>query len=115
MSDREYDLDEQLREKRRLRRLELKRKRMIRQRIVYGTLILVILLALVIGIKSCQSKKAKEQQLQQQQEQEQKKQRETATGPASVLSARNRDAGRRRRYYGLRHAARRCATVRWQL
>ena len=76
MSDREYDLDEQLREKRRLRRLELKRKRMIRQRIVYCALILVIVLALVIGIKSCQSKKAKEQQLQQQQEQEQKQRQE---------------------------------------
>ena len=43
MSDQDFEFDEQLHEQRRLRRLELKRKRMIRQRIIYGVLIILLI------------------------------------------------------------------------
>lgn len=56
MADQEYERDEQLLEARRLKRLELKRKRMIRKRITWGVLFLVVVVLIVIIFKSCGGK-----------------------------------------------------------
>ena len=53
MADPEYERDEKMLEARRLRRLELKRKRMIRQRITLGVLFVVIVLLVVVLFKAC--------------------------------------------------------------
>lgn len=53
MADQEYERDEQLLEARRLKRLELKRKRMIRKRITFGVLFLIIVILIVVIFKSC--------------------------------------------------------------
>ena len=51
MSDQDFEFDEQLHEQRRLRRLELKRKRMIRQRIIYGVFIILLILMIVLIVR----------------------------------------------------------------
>lgn len=56
MADQEYERDEQLLEARRLKRLELKRKRMIRKRITYGVIFLVLVIIIVVIFKACGSK-----------------------------------------------------------
>ena len=57
MADQEYERDEQLLEARRLKRLELKRKRMIRKRITYGVIFLVLVIIIVVIFKACGGKK----------------------------------------------------------
>lgn len=53
MADQEYERDEKLLEARRLRRLELKRKRMIRQRITLGVVFVVIVVLIVVLFRAC--------------------------------------------------------------
>lgn len=53
MADYEYERDEELLEARRLKRLELKRKRLMQKRIIYGAAFLVIVLLVVLIAKSC--------------------------------------------------------------
>jgi len=53
MADQEYERDEQLLEARRLRRMELKRKRKIRQRITLGVLLAILALIILLVTKSC--------------------------------------------------------------
>ena len=53
MADQEFERDEQLIEARRLRRMELRRKRRIRQRITWGVVIAVLVLIIVLIVKSC--------------------------------------------------------------
>ena len=48
MADQTYERDEELLESRRLRRMELKRKRMIRNRIILGGAALALLLLIVL-------------------------------------------------------------------
>lgn len=94
MSDQEYVFDEELHEQRRLRRLELKRKRQIRQRITYAVLLCLLILVIVLISKGCQARTAAEEEqarleaeqqaaqealLQQQQQQQQQSQPITAT------------------------------------
>lgn len=56
MADQEYERDEQLLEARRLKRLELKRKRMIRKRITLGAIFLVLVVLIIVIFKSCGKK-----------------------------------------------------------
>ena len=64
----EYQRDEELLEARRLRRLEMKRKRKIQQRIILGVLALIMVLAIVLIVRGCSSNRQNEQeQLEQEQ------------------------------------------------
>ena len=56
----EFERDEELLEKRRLKRLELKRKRRIRQRIIAAALAVVLILLVVLIAKGCTGKSNKE-------------------------------------------------------
>jgi poly-gamma-glutamate capsule biosynthesis protein CapA/YwtB (metallophosphatase superfamily) len=53
MADQEFERDEQLIEARRLRRMELRRKRRIRQRITWAIVLAVLVLIIVLIVKSC--------------------------------------------------------------
>lgn len=55
MAGNEYERDEQLLEARRMKRLELKRKRMIRRRIAFGVIFLVLVILIVVLFKTCGS------------------------------------------------------------
>ena len=55
MADQEYERDEQLLEARRLKRLELKRKRMIRKRITLGVLFVILVVLIVVIFRACGS------------------------------------------------------------
>lgn len=55
MADVEYERDEQLLEARRLKRLEMRRKRMIQKRITLGVMLLVVIVLVVVIVKSCGS------------------------------------------------------------
>lgn len=56
MDEQEYERDERLLEARRLKRLELRRKRVIRSRIFYGVILLVLVTAIVLIVRSCGKK-----------------------------------------------------------
>lgn len=56
MADQTYERDEELLESRRLRRMELKRKRMIRNRIILGGAALALLLLIVLIARGCGKK-----------------------------------------------------------
>ena len=58
----EFERDEELLEARRLKRLEMKRKRKIQQRIVLAILAVVLILVIVLIVKGCSGKSAEEQQ-----------------------------------------------------
>lgn len=58
MSDQEYERNLQQQEARRLRRLELKRKRRIQQRIVQLVLVLILILVVVLCVRSCAGNRA---------------------------------------------------------
>lgn len=62
----EYERDEELLEARRLKRLEMKRKRKIQQRIILGVLALVLVLIVVLIARGCSSsRQQREEELQQ--------------------------------------------------
>lgn len=63
----EFQFDEELLETRRLRRLEMKRKRKIQQRIILGVLALVLVLSVVLIARGCSSRR-QEEELQQQEQ-----------------------------------------------
>lgn len=56
MDDQTYERDEELLEARRLRRMEMKRKRMIRNRLILGGAALVLLLLIVLIARGCGKK-----------------------------------------------------------
>lgn len=56
MADQTYERDDELLESRRLRRMELKRKRMIRNRIILGAAVLVLLLLIILIARGCGKK-----------------------------------------------------------
>lgn len=91
MADQEYEFNEQLQEQRRLRRLELKRKRMLRQRAICGGLLLILLLILIFSVHSCQAKRAEAEQQRQQdalaQQQDQQQDPEPAQPATATLAA----------------------------
>lgn len=53
----EYERDEEVLEQRRLKRLEMKRKHKIKQRIVLGVAALILILAVVLIVRSCTAEK----------------------------------------------------------
>lgn len=55
MADQEFERDERLIEARRLKRLEMKRRRMIRQRITLGVIFVVLVVLIVVIVRSCGS------------------------------------------------------------
>lgn len=56
MADQTYERDEELLEARRLRRMELKRKRMIRNRVILGAAALALLLLIILIARGCGKK-----------------------------------------------------------
>ena len=84
MADQEYERDEQLLEARRLKRLELKRKRMIRKRITYGVVFLVLVILIVVIFKACGGKN-EEPVVDQQEETEESQQEQNV--PAATTTA----------------------------
>lgn len=54
----EYERDEEVLEQRRLKRLEMKRKHKIKQRIVFGIAALILILAVVLIVRSCTAEQA---------------------------------------------------------
>ena len=56
----EFERDEEMLEQRRLKRLEMKRKRKIQQRIILGVLAVVVILLVVLLVKGCSSSKPEE-------------------------------------------------------
>lgn len=58
MDEQEYERDERLLEARRLKRLELRRKRVIRSRIFYGVILLVLVVIIVLIVRSCGKEEA---------------------------------------------------------
>lgn len=58
----EYERDENLLEQRRLKRLEMKRKRKIQQRIILGVLAVILILVVVLIAKGCSAGEAEEAQ-----------------------------------------------------
>ncbi len=89
MSDQDFEFDEQLHEQRRLRRLELKRKRMIRQRIIYGVFIILLILMIVLIVRGCKAKNSEDATQQEQLEQQQQQQEEQVQSnqPTTVSTA----------------------------
>ena len=61
----EFERDEELLEARRLKRLEMKRKRKMQQRIILGVLAVVLILAIVLIAKGCSAKKEPEPEQQE--------------------------------------------------
>lgn len=53
----EYERDEEVLEQRRLKRLEMKRKHKIKQRIVFGAAALILILAVVLIVRGCTAEK----------------------------------------------------------
>lgn len=66
----EYQRDEDLLEQRRLKRLEMKRKRKIQQRIILGVLALILVLSVVLIARGCSSRRAAEEAERLQQEEQ---------------------------------------------
>ena len=59
MDDREYVRDEKLIQKRRMKRLEEKRRRTIRLRLIYAGVLAVVIVGSIFAFKSCGAKDAK--------------------------------------------------------
>lgn len=57
----DYERDEELLEARRLKRLEMKRKRKIQQRIILAVLALILIVVIVLIVKGCSGEKAPEE------------------------------------------------------
>ena len=54
----EYERDEEVLEQRRLKRLEMKRKHKIKQRIVFGAAALILILAVVLIVRGCTAERS---------------------------------------------------------
>ena len=74
----EYERDEEMLESRRLKRLEMKRKRKIQQRIVLGVAFLVLVVIILLIVRGCSGK---EEEKPQDTEQDNQQQEEVVTPP----------------------------------